>query len=135
MGRYERVAKVPDELTFNEYIRCKEYRVPPRLFLEVKRIVNKYCHMHFNFIAEPAPFESIVIKAYKKDKSFRITNAKALSLWMVEEEMDQGSASRLEEFIDHTIRWMIEDMNHYLLVRTEPVPIPGEKLSQVKSLK
>jgi len=127
--------KVPDELTFNEYIRCKEYRVPIRLFLEVKRIVGKYCHMHFDFIAEPGPFESIVIKAYKKDRSFRITNAKALSLYMIEEEMHLGSASRLEEFIDHTIRWMIEDMNHYLLVRTDTIPTPSEKLSEVKSLK
>jgi len=124
---------MPDELTFDEYIRCKEYRIPPRLFLEVKRIVNKYCHMHFNFIAEPAPFESIIIKAYKKDKSFRITNAKALSLWMVEEEMHQGSASRLEEFIDYTIKWMIEDMNQYMLVGTDLVP--SEKPSKIKSFK
>lgn len=122
-----------DELTFNEYIRCKEYRIPPRLFLEVKTIVGKYCHIHFDFIAEPAPFESIVIKAYKKDRSFRITNAKALSLWMIEEEIRQGSASRLEEFIDYTIKWMIQDMNQYMLVRTDLVP--SEKPSRVKSLK
>lgn len=122
-----------DELTFDEFVQCKEYGVPIRLFLEVKKIVGKYCHIHFDFIAEPAPFESIVIKAQKKDRSFRITNARALSLYMVEEEMHQGSASRLEEFIDHTIKWMIEDMNQYILVRTDPVP--QEKPSQVKSLK
>jgi len=132
-GFYERVEKMLDELTIHEAVLCRMYRVPPRLFLEVKRIVGKYCHMHFDFIAEPAPFESIVIKAYKKDRSFRITNAKALSLYMVEEEMHQGSASRLEEFIDHTIKWMIEEINSYLLVRIDPVP--QEKSSQVKSLK
>jgi len=122
-----------EELTFNEFVRCKEYRVPIHLFLEVKKIVGKYCHMHFDFIAEPAPFESIVIKAYKKDKSFRITNAKALSLYMIEEEMNQGFASRLEEYIDHTIKWMIEDINQYLLIHTDL--IPSEKLSKVKSPK
>jgi len=127
------MAKVPDELTFDEYTRCKEYGVPIRLFLKVKEIVGKYCHMHFDFVAEPAPFESIVIKAYKRDRSFSITNAKALSLYMVEEEMRQGSASRLEEYIDHTIKWMIEEINSYLLMRIEPVP--QEKSSQVKSLK
>lgn len=122
-----------DELTFDEFARCKEYGVPIRLFLEVKKIVGKYCHIHFDFVAEPAPFESIVIKAYKKDKSFKIINAKTLSLYMVEEEMNQGSTSRLEEFIDHTIKWMIEDMNQYMLIRTDLVP--SEKSSQVKSLK
>ena len=124
-----------EELTLDEFIRCKEYGIPIHLFLEVKKIVGKYCHIHFDFIAEPSPFESITIKAYKKDKSFKIINAHTISLWMVEEEMHQGSASRLEEFIDHTIKWMIQDMNDYLLVRTEPVPIPQEKSSQVKSLK
>ena len=121
-----------NELTIDECIRCKEYGVPIRLFLEVKRIVGKYCHMHFDFIGEPAPLESIVIKAYKKYKSFRITNAKYLSLYMVEEEMNQGSASRLEEFIDHTIKWMIQEINSYLLVRTDPVL--QEKPSKIKSL-
>ncbi|GAH76367.1 unnamed protein product, partial [marine sediment metagenome] len=101
--------------------------------LEVKKIVGKYCHMHFDFIAEPAPFESIVIKAYKKDKSFKIINARALSLYMIEDEMSQGPASRLEEFIDHTIKWMIEDMNQYMLVRTDLVP--SEKPSKIKSFK
>jgi len=135
MDGYKGMDKMLDELTFNEFKMCQEYKVPPHLFLEVKRIVGKYCHLHFDFVAEPAPFESIVIKAYKKDRSFRITNAKALSLWMIEEEMHQGSASRLEEFIDHTIKWMIQDMNDYLLVRTDLIPIPSEKPSQVKSLK
>ena len=121
-----------NELTIDECIRCKEYGVPIRLFLEVKRIVGKYCHMHFDFIAEPAPFESVLIKAYKKDRSFKITNAKYLSLYMVEEEMNQGSASRLEEFIDHTIKWMIQEINSYLLVRTDPVL--QEKPSKIKSL-
>jgi len=122
-----------DELTVHEIVLCKMYHTPPRLFLEVKKIVGKYCHIHFDFIAEPAPFESIVIKAYKKDRSFKIINAKALSLYMVEEEMHQGSASRLEEFIDHTIKWMIEDMNQYMLVRTDLVP--SEKPSLAKSPK
>ena len=123
------------ELTIKEFIRCKKYQVPPHLFLEVKRIVSKYCHMHFDFVAEPAIFESIIIKAYKKDNSFKITNAHMLSLHMVEEEMRSDSDSRLEEFIDHTIRWMIQDMNDYLLVRTDPVPISSEKPSAAKSLK
>jgi len=122
-----------NELTIDEFTRCKEYGVPIRLFLEVKKIVGKYCHIHFDFIAEPAPFESIVIKAYKKDRSFKIINTKALSLYMVEEEIGHGSASRLEEFIDHTIKWMIEDMNQYMLVRTDLVP--DEKPSKVKSPK
>ncbi len=129
------MAKVLDELTIHEVVLCKMYHIPLRLFLEVKRIVGKYCHIHFDFIAEPAPFESVVIKAYKKDRSFRITNAHTLSLWMVEEEMHQGSDSRLEEMIDHTIKWMIQDINQYLLVRTDLVPTPSEKLSEVKSLK
>lgn len=127
------MGKMLNELTIDEFIRCKEYGVPIHLFLKVKEIVGKYCHIHFDFMAEPAPFESILIKAQKKDKSFRITNVKALSLYMIEEEMHQGSASRLEEIIDYTIKWMIQDMSQYMLVRTDLVP--SEKLSQVKSLK